>query len=84
MTTLFQTQNLLWIVPVIILAGLCYSLWKAGRYREPDKEIYEKELRSKCPYDQTHCEVIGILTSQDVVNTCGKCSRYKNWQKQKS
>ena len=47
MTTLFQTQNLLWIVPVIVLAGLCYSLWKAGRYREPDKEIYEKELNKK-------------------------------------
>ena len=46
-TLTFQTQNLLWIVPVIVLAGLCYSLWKAGRYREPDKEIYEKELKKK-------------------------------------
>ncbi len=45
--TLFQTQNLVWIIPIIVLAGLCYSLWRAGRYREPDKEIYNKELRKK-------------------------------------
>ena len=45
--TLFQTQNLVWIIPIIVLAGLCYSLWKAGRYREPDKEIYDKELVKK-------------------------------------
>ena len=44
-TLTFQTQNLLWIVPVIALAGLCYSLWKARR--EPDKEIYDKELKKK-------------------------------------
>ena len=78
-------KNLLWIVPVIALAGLCYSLWKANRYRDPGQEntyFAATKKRSKCPYDRTHCEVIGILTSQDVVNTCGKCPRYKNWQKQ--
>ena len=46
MTTLtFQTQNLLWIVPVIVFAGLCFSIWEARR--EPDKEIYKKELKKK-------------------------------------
>ena len=43
----FQTQNLIWVIPIIALAGLCYSVWRAGRYREPDKEIYEKELKKK-------------------------------------
>ena len=42
-----EIEKLIWIIPIIALAGLCYSMWKAGRYREPDKEIYEKELKKK-------------------------------------
>ena len=38
-------ENLPWIILIIILVCLCYSIWKAGRYREPDKEIYDKEIK---------------------------------------
>jgi len=78
-----ETQNLLWIVPIIVLAGFCYCLWKAGRYREPDKEIYEKEL-NKCPFDGKHCVVMGrSLTDQYITKTCEKCPRYINWKNKK-
>ena len=40
-------ENLPWIVLILILMYFCYSFWKAGRYREPDKEIYDKELIKK-------------------------------------
>ena len=38
-------EKLPWIVLILIGLYFCYSLWKAGRYREPDKEIYDKEIK---------------------------------------
>ena len=40
-------EKLPWIILILIGLYFCYSLWKAGRYREPDKEIYDKELIKK-------------------------------------
>jgi len=38
-------ENIPWIGLIIVIMCVCYRLWKAGRYREPDKEIYEKEIK---------------------------------------
>ena len=40
-------ENIPWIILILFLMYICYRLWKAGRYREPDKEIYDKELAKK-------------------------------------
>lgn len=40
-------EKLPWIVLILIGLYFCYRLWRAGRYREPDKEIYDKELAKK-------------------------------------
>ena len=40
-------ENIPYIALVTILMYICYRLWKAGRYREPDKAIYDKELAKK-------------------------------------
>lgn len=73
-------ENIPWIVLILILMYICYRLWKAGKFREPDKEIYEKSLR--CPFDHKHCGIIGrSLTDQYITKTCEKCSRYINWKK---
>ena len=40
-------ENLPWIILILIGLYFCYLLWKAGRYREPDKEIYDKEIKKK-------------------------------------
>ena len=45
------------------------------------KEIYEKKLRNKCPFDHEHCGIIGkSMTDQYVIKICEKCSRYKNFK----
>ena len=75
-------ENIPWIILVTILMYICYRLWKAGKNREPDNEIYEKELRNKCPFDGEHCGIIGrSLTDQYITKTCLKCPRYDNWLK---
>lgn len=75
-------ENLPWIALILILMYFCYRFWKAGRYRESNNEIYEKELRNRCPFDHKHCGIIGkSMTGQYITKTCEKCPRYKNWKK---
>ena len=77
-----KTETIFPIVLILIIAYFCYCLWKAGRYREPDNKIYEKELRNKCPFDGNHCGVIGkSLVKGYVTKTCLKCPRYDNWKR---
>jgi len=67
-----------YIVLILVIAYFCYRLWKAGRYREQDTEIYEKEL-NKCPFDGQHCGIIGKSVSKNyVTKVCQECPRYKN------
>ncbi len=72
-------ESLPWIVIILVLMWFCYSLWKAGRHREPDKEIYDKELRKRkpfeCPYDLKSCDYVDTSTMTIAIQ-CQDCKRY--------
>ena len=81
-TLTFQTQNLLWIVPAIVLAGLCFSLWKANRYRDPGQEnTYFAAIRKREPFECSHdlksCDYVDTSTMTIAIQ-CQDCKRYNN------
>ena len=70
-------EKLPWIILILIGLYFCYSLWKAGRYREPDKEIYDKEIKKpfECPYDLESCDYVDTSTNM-ITKPCEVCKRY--------
>ena len=75
-------ENIPYIVLILIIVYLCFRLWKAGKYRGRDNEIYESELRkkNKCLFDGNHCGVIERSDKKSCIpKICLHCPRYDRW-----